>query len=602
MPVEVNPSEELNSPAMLSSTIVAGMTHYHRSLSGNRALDSRRTSPHVTDDSAPDQDSTPPRILNLGFGIGRRYSRMGKNFARAALEQSGTPFHDLNVKRGNKFPVFFAGGSVIVRAWATGAETVNSVKYLSLMAFGAFDSVSEENLIVSHLDPQLIEWPSTESFSARVGANTSLQEKPLYRGCIIEIRSPQWLEEIRHGRERVLYEAKLAPMTQWQRQTLWLHLLLNEPTSSRAASVYAYAMFAVIVVSTLTFCLETLPWYYEHNSNMNVWFFIEATCIAIFTVELALRFLVVPNKRQFFTSWLNIIDFVAIAPFFLEMSLQGAEIPGLSVLRVTRLTRVLRLLKHSQGHLKVLTRTLSESIKPMGSLIMLLGIAAILFGAVAYYAERGDFNRITGDWYRRVGLRCPVMCSSASPGDAIDVVPRCEEIEGDVATVDFRAVRVSLPWDPASLAPNQTCVPILERSPFDSIPISIWWSVVTMTTLGYGDMVPISSAGKFIGFLCMLCGTLVIALPVTVIGQNFSTIYAHVQQMQKHEADARRRRRELAKQIEVANEQLNEYEAMTFRVISSNKRLSTVPEAGSHNGREASTSSGAQKDALSQSP
>ena len=65
----------------------------------------------------------------------------------------------------------------------------------------------------------------------------------------------------------------------------------------------------------------------------------------------------------------------------------------------------------------------------------------------------------------------------------------------------------------------------LEDTKFKSIPHAAWWAIVTMTTVGYGDMAPISTFGKLVGSITVLCGVMMMALPVPSVVSNFSRLY-----------------------------------------------------------------------------
>lgn len=55
------------------------------------------------------------------------------------------------------------------------------------------------------------------------------------------------------------------------------------------------------------------------------------------------------------------------------------------------------------------------------------------------------------------------------------------------------------------------------NSGFSSIPQSIYWAVVTVTTVGYGDIVPLSVTGKFISMIAMITGYAIIAVPTGIV-------------------------------------------------------------------------------------
>jgi len=276
-----------------------------------------------------------------------------------------------------------------------------------------------------------------------------------------------------------------------------------------AARVLALASVIVILISIIVFCLETLPNFrrfrvvsaattpdhettptaaattggdatptsadllrrvtLEYDDNVPLFaepfFVIETACIVWFTVELLVRFAASPDHVLFFRNAMNIVDVVAIAPYFFSLGTAIAEdgrTPGnkamsLAVLRVVRLVRVFRIFKlsrHSKG-LQILGQTIRASLRELGLLVFFLFICVVLFSSAVYFAE----------------------------------------VDHD------------------------------HESKFKSIPHAFWWAVVTMTTVGYGDMHPITPFGKLVGSLCAIAGVLTIALPVPVIVSNFNYFY-----------------------------------------------------------------------------
>lgn len=271
---------------------------------------------------------------------------------------------------------------------------------------------------------------------------------------------------------------------------LWL--LFEFPESSQAARVLAVVSVLVILVSIVVFCLETLPDFRDDRDSPGLaavaaagpfparlngsnqvpgppprlddpFFVVETLCICWFSFELLVRLATCPSKAVFFKNVMNLIDFVAILPYFVALGTELARQRGvgqpamsLAILRVIRLVRVFRIFKlsrHSKG-LQILGQTLRASMRELGLLIFFLFIGVVLFSSAVYFAE----------------------------ADRAD-------------------------------------------SHFTSIPESFWWAVVTMTTVGYGDMAPVTVGGKIVGSLCAIAGVLTISLPVPVIVSNFSYFY-----------------------------------------------------------------------------
>ena len=98
---------------------------------------------------------------------------------------------------------------------------------------------------------------------------------------------------------------------------------------------------------------------------------------------------------------------------------------------------------------------------------------------------------------------------------------------------------------------------------FGSIPSSMWWAMVTLTTVGYGDVTPITPLGKFFGALIALIGVGMVALPTGILASGFANAF-------------RRRRISYQQQLGIALDdgKISEEEAAALRRIQFDLGLS----------------------------
>ena len=220
---------------------------------------------------------------------------------------------------------------------------------------------------------------------------------------------------------------------------------LVEDNSTHGGRVFDYFVQFVIVVSLISFSIETLP---DLSTRMRESLrFVEFACVAIFTVEYLLRIFVAQRKLSFIFSFYGLVDLLAILPFYLTT---GLDLRTIRILRLLRLFRILKLVRYS------------KAVQRFHRAFIIAREELVLFGVVALMLL---YLSSVGIWY----------------------------FERDV-----------------------------QPEVFSSVFSSMWWAVATLTTVGYGDVYPVTDMGKIFTFFTLAIGLGVFAVPTGILASALS--------------------------------------------------------------------------------
>ncbi|KXJ23096.1 potassium voltage-gated channel protein Shal [Exaiptasia diaphana] len=256
------------------------------------------------------------------------------------------------------------------------------------------------------------------------------------------------------GKKHVKY------IPQTTRQKVW-EFFSNDEYSS-AASLYSNVIHIITVLSVVLIAFETVSCDVNikcGEAYEDIFFIANSICVAAFTVDYVVRLVCAPERLKFVRGFLNIVDLLALLPFYIAITLKYVfriydDFSFIAILRLFRVFRIIKLAKRS------------ERLKTMGGSIFKDGGS----GAEVFFVLFGLLMVLTV-----------------------------------FSTIIFFMEQTN------------------SETAFGSIPETMWYTAVTITSLGYGDMVPSTILGKFFGIMTLLVGFLGSSLLIPVVQMKFGS-------------------------------------------------------------------------------
>lgn len=303
----------------------------------------------------------------------------------------------------------------------------------------------------------------------------------------------------------------------WQKWKFltWEVVELGESPTASSYIVTGYIL-VLVAVSSIIAVVETIP--SVRLEYKDLWRGLEFFFMLNFTIEFILRLVSCPDKRKFCKTGLNLVDAVVVIPYWVEESLaliyDASALPNLTFVRLLRIGKGVRLVKlgrFSRG-VRMLHDSLVDSRDALQLFLVILALSLILCASLMYFFARGDY---VGDGYYR----------SYDNGIAEAGMP--ELVDPDCWFANYTLSNLTK-YDCAR-----------KKSPFQSIPHGLWFALVTLMTVGYGEIYPITYVGQVFGTVIVLIGIITLVLPLSIIQSSFVDARRRVKMEDNCERDYR---------------------------------------------------------------
>ncbi|XP_033837760.1 potassium voltage-gated channel subfamily V member 2 [Periophthalmus magnuspinnatus] len=264
------------------------------------------------------------------------------------------------------------------------------------------------------------------------------------------------------------------------RKMLWD--LMENPYSSLAAKAFAVFSSLFVLISIVAMTMNTVKELREYKLGGKTYMeWIEIASILFFTVEYFLRLVTTANIEQFVKSALNFVDLVAVMPYFLQIIFETFFIDSEDM--------------SAQEDLKTMARV--SKVSKVLKVVKLMRIFRIL-----KLARHSTGMRAFGFTIRQCSEQ---VC--------------CLFLFIAMGIFTFSALMHSVETDQPG-------------TPFSSIPETWWWAAVSISTVGYGDVVPVSYLGRCVAFGCISFGIILNGMPISILFNKFSDYYAKLKEQE----------------------------------------------------------------------